>query len=92
VRGLRVKEEWVERRDFMGWTELGLTRMSMSREERMVIPRAMRAAEPIMAYCWSANMVPIMFVAVLMSEIWGRFGGISRSGVEVMIFIHGAGE
>ena len=79
----------MERRDFMGVTELGFTRMSMSREERIVIPRAMRAAEPMMAYRWFVSNVAMMFVAVLMSSIWGRFGGISRSGVESMVLICG---
>jgi hypothetical protein len=69
----------------MGVMESGLTRMSMSREERIVIPKAMRTADPMMAYCWSVRRVPIMFVAVLMSSIWGRFGGISRSGAESMV-------
>ena len=51
----------------------------------MVMPRAMRAAEPMMAYFWVVSNVAMMFVAVLMSLIWGRFGGISRSGVESMV-------
>ena len=75
VRGLRWNDGCVERMDFMVETEFGLTRMSTSLEDRILIPNAMSAAELMMAYCWSASNVPIIFVAVLMSSIYGRSGG-----------------
>ena len=32
-------------------------------EERILLPKAMSAAEPMIAYCWSVNNVAIRFVA-----------------------------